>query len=234
MALTGPGIESGRRRASGKAAAEEEADKGAEEMTAPVEEEVVDIERMISFQSTALSRMRTDWDGENKMAVDRITKAVKDVIVDTFPDAYLVIEDIYMLVRTPVTTEDGEVVTDRWGLTEWVVGENGLPVEDWTALTSREREDFLLRLTTNLFDWEQRAADLWTQAMFAKALWTESFSHYFDEPMRGTVDDRTAKGNVKSAEERYFALYLSSVSRKADALVKSMDRLTLRLRDTMG
>lgn len=70
--------------------------------------------------------------------------------------------------------------------------------------------------------------------MFAKALWTESFSHYFDEPMRGTVDDRTAKGNVKSAEERYFALYLSSVSRKADALVKSMDRLTLRLRDTMG
>lgn len=232
---TGPGIDRDAVRAGGKRAADVVADEQAEDMDAAMDEEVLDIERELTFQSAALSRMRTEWTGESRIAMDRIDSAIRDVMVDTFMDAYVLIEELYGLVREPaVDPETGETLTDKYGFTEWVKSDVGVYVEDWTRLTSKEREHYLLRLTTHLFEWEQKAADLWTQAMFSKAVWTESFATHFNDAVRGTVDHRTARGNMRSAEDRYFALYLSALSRKSDALVRSMERLTLRLRDSMG
>ena len=69
--------------------------------------------------------------------------------------------------------------------------------------------------------------------MFAKAQWEERFSIAFDAPMSGTVDDRRAAGNIDAREERYFAIFLSLYSRKADSIVRSMELLSQRLRDSM-
>ena len=69
--------------------------------------------------------------------------------------------------------------------------------------------------------------------MFSKGMFVERFSIEYDAPMHGTIDDRNARGNKEAAEERYFALMNSSVSRKADALVRTMTNLQLRIKDTL-
>jgi hypothetical protein len=85
-----------------------------------------------------------------------------------------------------------------------------------------------------MFGWEQRAADAWGEAMFAKAQWEERFAIDYDAPFTGTIEDRTAKGNIGAREERYFAIFLSLYSRKADAVVRSLALLGQRLKDSMA
>jgi hypothetical protein len=38
---------------------------------------------------------------------------------------------------------------------------------------------------------------------------------------------------MEAADERYFAIFESVLSRKADAIVRSMERLSQRLKDVM-
>jgi hypothetical protein len=47
------------------------------------------------------------------------------------------------------------------------------------------------------------------------------------------VEDRTQNGHLGAREERYLAIFLAARSRKAEALVKSMDRIGQRLKDTI-
>lgn len=229
------GISRGQRLASGQTVAQQAAEAELDALTESVEEAQLDVERSRTFTSLSLSRMRTDWHGENASQMARIHDEVNQVMVDMFGDAYALIGDIYDVVRTPeVDEETGEVAVDQWGFTKWKRNPLGFYEEDWQALSLRQREDFLFRITTALFAWEQQAADLWGDAMFAKAVWTESFAVGFDARERGTVDDRTAHGNIASAEDRYFALYLSMLSRKAEALTRSMERIGQRLKDGLG
>lgn len=222
-------------RRSGKSAAQEEAAKNVDELTSPPEEAVVDVEREEWFRSPGFQRMKTAWEGEDKRQMDRVQFAIDQAVLETFPEAYAVMSDLYDLVREPLTDERGEVQTDPLGHTLWARNPlTGAYIEDWTLLGVREREDFLFRITTSLFEWEQRSATLWTRAMFSKGMFVEKFSIEYDKPISGTIDDRNARGNVEAAEDRYFALMNSAVSRKAEALVRSMTNLMLRLKDTLG
>jgi len=231
---SGPGIESGRRRASGREVADEVGEEQAKQVDQHLDEELLDVEREIIFQSTVMSRFPTDWTKENAVTIARVKHAVDEVMYDRFADAFQIMDDLYLEVREPVVDADGEPVLDEHGRMTWEKNEFGTYVEDWTGLSLKVREDFLLRITTFLFEWEQTAADLWTEAMFSKAMWVENFALEFNKAVKGTVDDRTNRANANAAAERYFAVYTSALSRHADALVKSMERLTLRLRDTMG
>lgn len=230
----GRGIESGRTRASGREVADEVGEEQAKTITEPIEDELLDVEREIIFQSTVMSRFPTDWTKENAQTITRIKHAVDEVMRAHFPDAYAIMDDLYLEVRSPVVNADGEPVLDDHGRLTWERTELGAYVEDWTVLSLKQREEYLLRLTTLLFEWEQTAASLWTEAMFSKAMWVENFAREFNKVVKGTVDDRTNRANHEAAAERYFAVYTSALSRHADALVKSMERLTLRLKDTLG
>lgn len=229
------GIEHGQTNAHGQAVADVVAEEQAEDLVAALEDAQLDVERERVFTSLSFSRMRTDWHGEHAAAMHRVRQSVDQVMIDKFSGAYNLMNDIYEVVRTPVIDpETGEVQEDEHGFPVWERTELGFYIEDWTVLTTRQKEDFLFRLTTSLFSWEQDAADLWGEAMFAKALWTEAFATAFDAPSKGTVDHRTAVGNMRSAEERYFAVYLATLSRRADALCKSLERLSQRLKDVMA
>ena len=230
----GPGIESGRTRASGREVADEVGEEQAKEVTEPLDDQMLDVEREIIFQSTVMSRFPTDWTKENAVTISRVKHAVDEVLHEKFADAYQIMDDIYNDVRFAEADENGEPLLDEHGRPVWAKNELGAYLEDWTSLGLKERENYLLRLTTLLFEWEQTAADLWTEAMFSKAMWVENFAREFNAAVRGTVDDRTNRANVHAAAERYFAVYTSALSRHADALVKSMERLTLRLKDTLG
>ena len=111
-------------------------------------------------------------------------------------------------------------------------------MEDWSLLGHTQRSDFLDAITMHLWEWEQTAVDAWAEAMYAKVAWEEKFANgYIKLPGNAisgkpTIDDRTQTGHSFSAQERYFAVYCSALSRKADALVRSMTRIQRLLENT--
>lgn len=226
--------ESRKVRASGETQASEEARQaGADAVVEPAAEDPGE-EREIKFRTPGFSRIRTEWTPDDALVVLRVKGAVEERIISTFGDAFIVLHEVYDIVRTKQTNEEGAVVKDRFGFAMWERTQSGGFIEDWSKLGHKEREDFLFQITTRIFEWSQRATDAWTEAMLAKAQYEERFSIAYDEPVKGTIEDRTAKGKMEAAEERYFAILLAAYSRKADALVRSLELLGQRLKDAMG
>lgn len=224
-----------RSRASGETPATEVAQAQAQDPRTDLETPTaadLDVERQKLLEQLGFSRMRMDWRGDDKPVVQRAVAAVEGRILHNFEDAFQIISDLYDIVRTQARV-NAEPQFDQFHRPVWLRLPSGAYEEDWTRLTARQKEDFLYRITTRLFEWEQDSANAWAEAMLAKAQWQEKFAVEYDKPMHGTIDDRTAVGNVASADERYFAIFLSAYSRKADAIVRSMERLAQRLKDTL-
>ena len=70
--------------------------------------------------------------------------------------------------------------------------------------------------------------------MFAKGAWEEAFADaYVAGNGRLTIDDRTQRGHQASIERRYFGIFQAMLSRRADAIIRSMERLEeLMMRST--
>jgi len=187
-------------------------------------------------KTPGFSRMRTDWHGPDAAQIQALKSIVDGRILHLFADAFVIMNEVYDLVReVEVNEETGEFQVDHHGFKIWKRHPSGAFVEDFTVLTQREKEDLLFRITTRLFEWKQVSADIWGEAMFAKAEWEEAMAIGFDTPPgKLTVDDRTQKGRLASREERYFAIFLSLISRRADAVVGSMELLAQRLKDALS
>ena len=185
------------------------------------------------FRAPGLHRMAFQWSGEDGRVVAQAQGVVEERIQANFRDAYQIMFELFMVVRTPLADGNGDVIRDRFGWPEWRRTESGDWVEDWSALSRKQKEDFLFKITTRLFAWEQRAAEAWGEAMFSKAAWEERFAIGFDAPVHGTIEDRTAKGRIGAVEERYFAIFQTLYSKKSDAVVRTMNLLAQRLKDTL-
>jgi hypothetical protein len=191
-----------------------------------------DIEQHRRFRSPGFSRLTVDWSKEDKIVLTRAQNAVEKKLISEFSDAYQIMNRLYDLIRIP-KMKDGNPLRDQNGWIIWQVDDFGHPIEDWEKLTYREKDNLLFSITSKLFNWEQTASKAWAESMYAKANWEESFAFSFENVLSGTVQDREQRGRIGSVDERLFAIFLSSYSRSAEALVRSMDRLALRLRDTL-
>lgn len=191
-------------------------------------------DRMRTFTHTSLSRVKVSWTADEHIQMSTIWATVDKIIEAHFKTAFAVQEQLYRHVRKPViNTVSGEAVKDTRGRIRWIE-EDGIPYEDWLSLGDREREQALYQITTHMFEWEQIAAKIWGDAMFAKGIWEEQFAHAFSGApgTRPTVDDKTHHAHKHSMEQRYFAIFQSLLSRRADAVVRSMTRLyTVLLKD---
>lgn len=214
------------------------AERALEEIVAdadkPMEVEVHE-DRTKEMKTPGFARMRTDWDGPDSTTVQSVRGIVDNRVLANFADAFALMNEVYDIVRDPeADPATGEVVKDKFGFPLWRRTNTGAFVEDFTKLSSSQKEDLLFKITTRIFEWEQSAADAWGEAMFAKAQWEEAFAVSFDAPVgRLTIEDRTQRGRLGSRDERYFAVFLSLYSRKADAIVRSMQLLGQRLKDTL-
>lgn len=226
-------VDTKKRRASGDTAAEETVKEVAKEAEEPAKVELPD-ERERTFRTPGFRRMRTNWTADTARILQEVQGAVDGRVMHDFLDAYQVMYEVYDLVRTPDVDANGAIKKDKYGFTVWRKTVTGNYEEDWTRLTTKQKENLLFAITTRLFEWEQRSADAWGEAMFAKALWEERFALAFDAPVTGTVDDRRAAGNKDAAEERYFAIYQSLYSKKAEAIVRSLNLLGQRIKDSMS
>lgn len=219
-------------RVSGDTAAEEEAHDAAEAIGDPVEP-TIDTERAMKFRTPGFHRMRMSWNSEERQVMDSITEVIESRILANFGDAYQIMEILYEVVRTPVTDPDGNPLRDTFGFVVYKRTAGGGWEEDYSKLTRRQREDFLFMITTRIFAWEQKAANAWTEAMFAKVMYEERHAIAYDAPLHGTIDDRNAAAMNDAKDEKYFALFQSAYSRKADSIVRSMQLLSQRLRDSL-
>lgn len=219
-------------RASGETAGVEAAADAVTELEEEVKVELPE-ERKFTFRTAGFSRMRTEWRADDRAIIESVQKTISNVITTNFPDALQTMYEIYEEVRQAALDAHNVPIIDADGLPRWERSHSGAYIEDWSSITRAQREHWLFVITTHLFEWEQRAAQIWTEAMFAKAQWEERYSISFEAPIAGTVDDRKAHANVDAADERYFAIFTTSYSRRADALVRSMERIALRLRDSL-
>jgi hypothetical protein len=206
----------------------------AREADAPMDLDI-DPDRTRETSTTGFSRMRTEWRPGEAAEVAGIVQQAQGLIRRAFPDAYLIMNELWDLVREPVVDQvSGEIVTDMFGWPEWVKLPSGAYQEDYNRLTGREKDDFLLRITTGLLEWEQKASTLWLESMLAKGRWEEAMATGFITPTgRVTVDERTQRGRVFAAEDRYHAIFRAAVSRSAEQLVRSLERLGQRLKDSL-
>lgn len=217
-------------RASGQTVAEEVAPNSTDDFDKPLESK----EPKPINLTRAFSRMRTDWHSPDLDTIRSVKDAITQIIFEEFQDAYALMYEIFDTVREQDINKDtGEVKVDVYGLPEWKQKPDGSYVEDWDRIKKRDRDRFIHIIVTRLFDWEQKAADMWGEALFAKARLDEAFATGFDEisDPKATVNAREARANRLSSDHRYLAVYKSLLSKKAESVVKSMDRIQMRLKD---
>jgi hypothetical protein len=220
-------------RASGRTAGEESAQEVAQEQDAPLEQSKgLDIDRKRAFRTPGFSRIRTDWTPEEANVFTMAKTWADKKLAQEFPDAYRILAKVQAKVRTPMT-QDGEILRDHHDNIRWVLDEFGVPVEDWDNLTHKERDDLVHQIAVKLFGWEQRAQDAWHDAMLSRGVWEEMYAIKYDEPAGGTMGEREAQGRMGAIDERYKAIMLTAYSRKAEALVRSMERIYRTLLQTL-
>jgi len=208
------------------------------EMTRSGQDESTEVDihpdRTRESRTPGFSRMRTDWNSPEAAHVRSLNNLITRRLMTRFADAYELMNDIWLVVRTPVVDDNGEISTDEYGQPLWVRTEAGNYVEDWDKLGLRQREHFLFSIVTRLYEWQQTAGEAWAESMFAKAMWEERFAEGFGLSEGRTVDDRTHSGTRHSQQERYFAIFQASYSRRADALMNSLKGIELRLSQSVA
>jgi hypothetical protein len=177
--------------------------------------------------------MRYSWRHEEWGILQQVYDEIDRALDAHFGDAFVCVAEIQELVRTPLLNEEtGDQLTNSRGHLLWVCDSAGFPIEDYSKLTLKQLSDFFMRITTHLLAWEQSEAQFRGEALFAKAQFEEQFAVAYDAPMgKYTVEHRQAKANVDAADERYHAVFRTMLSHKSQAIVKSMERLSLRLKE---
>lgn len=224
----------GERRASGRTTAEEITKEVSERADDPIDAQVTEPgETDLKFDTPGFGRMRTDWRGDDLRVLRQVESAVNKLLWAEFWSLFVVQDEFQAVVRDPLMRPDDPTkpLLDEDGAQAWACDPvTGLPEEDWTRLTDRHRYHFQHQIVNMLFAWEQSAEKLRGRSLFAKAKWEELFASGFESlpaktATKPTVEDREQRARRIAAQERYFAIFASSLSRRADALVRSMTRL---------
>jgi len=222
-------VDKDQRRQSGKTGGDEIVEEASKDLDQALNVELPE-ERERRFRSPGFARMKLGLSQEDREVMDRVHGLVNQRIDTVFADAFAIMHELFDLVRERVP-EDGGI--DEFGLPVWKRTESGMFMEDWSRLTSRQREHYLYLITTRLFEWTQQQTESWAEAMFAKAAWEASFSAGYEslDGSKPTIGDREARGRLQSLEDKYYAIFVTYLSRKADAVVKTMELLGQRLKD---
>jgi hypothetical protein len=193
----------------------------------PVEPDI-SVDRTREVTRSSFSRMRVVWKREELAQLQFVSSTADAMLRSQFAYLYWFLDnELYPAVREPETDSDGVVLRDLNNNIRWRRDENDRIIERWDRMGDETRRQLLYSINTHLIAWRQQAATSWGSAMFAKGMWEEVFANGYTGA-RGpklTIDDKTQAARLVSAEERYFAVFLTMVSKRADALVKSMERM---------
>lgn len=187
----------------------------------------------------SFSRMRTGWIGDDRDKILELEALSDRIVRRRFSVAFAVRERLWAHVRKQrFDQESGAYLTYEDGSPQWEKDEWGAPVEDWALLSDQDRLSLLMTIRTHEFEWSMVKANMWAEAMYAKGEWEEVFSRGYtalpDHVVSGkpTIEDRTHHSQKNAAEERYFALFQSALSRKADGIFAAVTGIARTLENT--
>lgn len=209
-------------RNSGKTVSEETVLEVSKDSDLPLD---TPIEHSRKFRSPGFARMRTVWNSEDQVAIEKAKRITNQKLKEQFAEGFKILDWIHDRVRIPITDDEGDILLDDDGNIQWTKNEYGFFEEDYSKLTYKDRDNLLFAIATRLFEWEQISQDAWQEAMQSKAVWEKSFSDGFEDPTSGTQGDREAAGRKFSEEERYFAIFVTSYSRKCESFVNNFKSL---------
>lgn len=195
-------------------------------------------DRTRQFTHTSFSRVRTGWRGDDARKVQELQGLAEMMIKERFQVAFALRAKIERLVRHQAHDDDGVLLAYPDGDPIWAKDSLGIPVEDWELLSENMRKSLMHTLMTNMFEWEIEASKIWADAMYAKGIWEEVFARGFlalpanQAGGKPTVDDKTQFAHKNAAEDRYFALFQSALSRQAEGILRTMKGLYRLLENT--
>jgi len=196
-------------------------------------------DRTHEMTRASFSRMRNGWAGDDARMVMELEGLSDKIVRSRLAAAFAIIEKIRRHVRVPACNpRTGQVLTYEDGSPQWEKDEFGIPVEQWSLLSDGDRLNLIGLIHTHMLEFEIVKANIWAEAMYAKGEWEEIFSRGYtalpDHVVSGkpTIEDRTHYSQKNAAQERYFALFQSALSRKADGVVRTLTGLQRFMENT--
>lgn len=229
-------VASATQRLNGQTGAEDAAKDSAAELDKPIDQTKDAKEVLKTLNLTrGFQRMRMDLQGTEKDVLNSMMANMEKLIHEEFAEEFAIMNDIHWEVRTPVNGIDDNMAYDQWGFPIYEKNPDGSYVEDWGRLTQKQIKHFIFRIINCTFSGEQKSADAWGRALLAKTRYEEVFALSFDSHpnAKATNEVRENHAESKAIDYKYYAVLQTWYSRKAEGIIKRMDALHQRMKDSL-
>lgn len=189
---------------------------------APPVDEIVDEKPRLD--ETPMAAMGLDavlkFEPEDRRMMDMLLKAADERLATEYAQLFEIESQFIDKVRQriPVSAGGG-----------YARNANGSYIEDWTQLTLKDMETFILAATQYIVFDSQQSINAQAEASYASMFYNEAYSKAYNEPLSGTVDARTATATLMAQRERWRAQFCSHYWKKAKDLVDRMDAMVRRV-----
>jgi hypothetical protein len=224
-------VASGQQRQHGQTGGEEEAHEAAKNLAKEIEAK--DVLKTLNL-TRGFQRMKMDLQGSERDVLNSMMINMEKLIREEFAEEFAIMNDLHWIVRDQVVVDD-EPQYDDWGFPVYERNPDGSYVEDWGRLTQKQTKHFIFRIINSTFAGEQKSADAWGRALLAKTRYEEAFSVQFDNhpDNKATVESRKAHAESRAIDYKYYAVLQTWYSRKAEGIIKRLDALHQRLKDSL-
>lgn len=106
---------------------------------------------------------------------------------------------------------------------------NGTYVEDWSQLTEKDMEQFILAATQYLVFDSQQSINTQAEAAYATMIYNDKYNKAFVEVLSGTNDMKASRASTIAKREKWRAQYYSHYWKKSKELIDSIDKLIRRV-----
>ena len=192
------------------------------ERKAPALDAVMD-EKM-ELEETPMSPVNLDvvlkFEPEDRRMMDTLIEAANERLAQEYAQLFEIEAQFINKVRQrqPISAGGG-----------YLRNPNGSYVEDWTQLTTRDMEEFIMAATQYIVFDSQNAINTQAEAAYATMFYNERYSKEFTSPLSGTTDIRTATATLMAQKERWRAQFCSHYWKKAKDLIDRMDTMVRRV-----
>lgn len=189
---------------------------------APALDEVFD-ERP-QLDDTPMATMPLDnvlkFEPQDRRMMDALLEAANERLAQEYAQLFEIERQFInkVRVRQPISAGGG-----------YAKNANGSYVEDWSQLTLRDMEEFVLAATQYIVFDSQNAINVQAEAAYATMFYNERYSREFNEPLSGTNDARAATATLMAQKERWRAQFCSHYWKKAKDLIDRMDTMVRRV-----
>jgi hypothetical protein len=184
--------------------------------TRPEADEPLDSERGYVFAN----RIRFAWKTDDEELLARIRKSADHLFSELFADAVDTIDRLYLRMRIPLGLGPD-------GRQRWECDEQGRPVERLDQLTGQDMDQAILDLERIVLNIAPQVNQLRLEALFAQNAAKDAFDDAF--PPSGLADDRTARANRSSRQDRWSAYWRYYIYSTANVFFQECKQFIRRL-----